>query len=454
MRRPSLRLRLVFAAAISIAVALAFIGVLIANVFDRQISKRLENDLSQNLDQLAAHFVFKDDNTAGLDADLTDPRYESPLSGLYWQIDEESKAPLRSRSLWDTTLSVPATPGAGLPTITTIAGPGETSLLALSRDVTLRDQQDIKRHFRLSVAEDAAISAASRNDLLQTLGLGLAIACLGLIVAAIAQIAYGLRPLEAVRREIEFVRKGTVGHVETSGVPAEVIPLAEEINALLDLHRHNLEHARRRAGDLAHGLKTPLAALAAQADMLARQNAPEAAEAIRRHLGAMHRFVERELALARSQSGAVAIGSGAKAIAEIVSIVETLKKLPADHPLEYSVNGPSNLMLAMNAEDYAEVTGNLIDNARKWAKGRIAITVTVDDSTAIVTVDDDGPGIPEQKQAEALSRGVRLDQKVVGSGLGLSIVEALLENYNSYLKLARSPAGGLSASFSITLQKS
>ncbi len=454
MKRPSLRLRLGFAATISVAVALAFIGFLIANVFDRQISSRLEHDLSQQLDQLAAQLVINDDNTAGVEENLTDPRYERPLSGLYWQISEAGKAPLRSRSLWDTTLDFTSQTNTGALGVATIPGPGDAELLALVRDVTLHDKQNVKRHFRLAVAEDAAVSAASRNDLLRTLGIGLAIACLGLILAAIAQIAYGLRPLEAVRREIEVVRRGTVGRVETSGIPAEVVPLAEEINALLDLHRRNLDHARRRAGDLAHGLKTPLAALFAQADLLARQGAPGAAEAIRRHLHAMHRFVERELALARSQGGKIAIGSGAKAIAEILSIVETLKKLPADHPLDYSVKGPGELVLAMNAEDFAEVAGNLIDNARKWAKGHIAISVTIDGKTAVITVDDDGPGIPEQKQSEALSRGVRLDQKVVGSGLGLSIVEALLENYNSCLKLAKSPTGGLSASFSITLQKS
>jgi signal transduction histidine kinase len=452
LKRPSLRLRLVFAATVSVVVALAFIGVLIANVFDRQITSRLENDLSQQLDQLAANLVIGADGAAALDANLTDPRYESPLSGLYWQIDEDGKPPLRSRSLWDVTLAIAPTQASGLPELASLVGPGDTDLVALSRDVTLRDSLGVARHFRLAVAEDSSITAAIRADLLRTLGLGLAIACLVLIVAAVAQITFGLRPLEAVRREIAVVRKGVVHHVETSGIPVEVVPLAEEINALLDLHRHNLERARRRAGDLAHGLKTPLAALAAQADMLARQNAPEAAEAIRRHLGAMHRFVERELALARSQSGAVAIGEGAKAIAEIVSIVETLKKLPAAHPLEYAVEGPSQLTLAMNAEDFAEVAGNLIDNARKWAKSRIAITVAEDDGTATVTVEDDGPGIPEDKQAEALSRGVRLDQKVVGSGLGLSIVEALLENYNSRLALARSPAGGLSASFTAPIQ--
>lgn len=452
MRRPSIRLRLVLAAAVSIILALAFIGFLIANVFDRQIAVRLENDLSQQLDQLSAHLVMGPNDAAGLNQALTDPRYERPLSGLYWQIDEAGQMPLRSRSLWDTTLDSTAALNSGSPKILTIAGPGDTNLVALVRDVTLRDKKNIKRRFRLSVAEDAAVSAASRDELLRTLGLGLAIACLGLIIAAVVQITYGLRPLEAVRREIEVIRQGTAGNIDTTDIPVEVVPLAAEINALLDLHRHNVKHARRRAGDLAHGLKTPLAALAAQADMLARQNATEAAGSIRRHLHAMHRYVERELALARSQGGGDQIGEGAKAIAEIKSIVETLKKLPSGQPLEYSLIGQSNLVLAMNAEDFAEVAGNLIDNARKWARRTIAISVTVIASNAVITVDDDGPGIPEDKQSEVLGRGVRLDQKVVGSGLGLSIVEALLENYKSRLHLAKSPSGGLSASFTIPLK--
>ena len=288
---------------------------------------------------------------------------------------------------------------------------------------------------------------------MRTLAIALGLAFLASVAAAAAQIYYGLKPLEAMRRDIERVRGGLSDHVETSGVPSEVMPLAEEINATLEMQRRNLERARRQAGDLAHGLKTPIAALAGQADLLARGGQNESADAMRGHLRIMHRHVERELAKARAQGDGARIGSGVMPLVEIRSIIDTLKKLPQTSVITYDVIGPENISLAMNSEDFAEVMGNLIDNARKWAKSRVVAHIVVTGQQAVVSVEDDGPGISDEQQSAALARGVRLDEKVQGSGLGLSIVEALLGNYSSKLQLGRAAKGGLSAAFQIGVRR-
>jgi signal transduction histidine kinase len=442
------------AAALSALLTLAFIGFLIANLFERQVESRLRESLSLQLDQLAAHLIVKDDNTAGLDAELSDPRYERPLSGLYWEVDEEGKTPLRSRSMWDQTFDLSENHAVTNFALTPIKGPNGIELVGMSRAVSKRDKADLKHHYLLTVSQDTRVLAADHADLLRTLAIALGLAFLAIVAAAAAQIYFGLKPLEAMRRDIERVRGGLSDHVETSGVPSEVMPLAEEINATLEMQRRNLERARRQAGDLAHGLKTPIAALAGQADLLARSGQGESAEAMRGHLRMMHRHVERELARARAQGDGAAIGAGVDPISEIRSIIETLKKLPQRVILNYRVEGPENLVLAMNHEDFAEIVGNLIDNARKWASSLVLASITVEGSRAVVSVDDDGPGIHDEQQAQALERGVRLDEKVQGSGLGLSIVEALLENYGSKLELGRADAGGLRASFQVALRRS
>jgi signal transduction histidine kinase len=441
------------AAALSALLTLAFIGFLIANLFERQVESRLRENLSLQLDQLAAHLIVKDDNTAGLDADLSDPRYERPLSGLYWEVDEEGKTPLRSRSMWDQSFDLSENHSVTNFALTPINGPKGIELVGMSRAVTKRDKADVKHHYLLTVSQDTRVLAADHADLLRTLAIALGLAFLAIVAAAAAQIYYGLKPLEAMRRDIERVRGGLSDHVETSGVPSEVMPLAEEINATLEVQRRNLERARRQAGDLAHGLKTPIAAIAGQADLLARGGQGEGAEAIRGHLRIMHRHVERELARARAQGDGAVIGAGANAISEIRSVIETLKKLPQRAVLNYYVEGPADVVLAMNSEDFAEIVGNLIDNARKWASSSVVATIAIESGKAVVSVEDDGPGIRDEQQGEALARGVRLDEKVQGSGLGLSIVEALLENYGSTLELGRADAGGLRASFQVAVRK-
>jgi signal transduction histidine kinase len=441
------------AAALSALLTLAFIGFLIANLFERQVENRLRENLSQQLDQLAAHLIVKDDSTPALDSDLSDPRYERPLSGLYWEVDEEGKLPLRSRSMWDQSFDLSENHAVTNFALTPINGPKGIELVGMSRAVSKRDKADVKHHFLLTVSQDTRVLAADHADLVRTLATALGLAFLAIVAAAAAQIYYGLKPLEAMRRDIERVRGGLSDHVETSGVPSEVMPLAEEINATLEMQKRNLERARRQAGDLAHGLKTPIAALVGQADLLARSGQGESAEVIRGHLRMMHRHVERELARARAQGDGAVIGAGVKPVSEIWSVIETLKKLPHRTVINYEVVGEDNIMLAMNPEDFAEVVGNLIDNARKWAISSVAVEINAQGSKAVVSVSDDGPGIRDEQQAEALARGVRLDEKVQGSGLGLSIVEALLENYGSKLELGRADAGGLRASFEVALRQ-
>lgn len=452
MKAGSLKLRLLIAASLSILAALILIGCLLVRVFENHVRNRMASDLNHQMDQLAALVVPSASGSVTVDGEMTDPRFDQPLGGLYWQIDHEGKPIARSRSLWDTPLVLPAKVlGAGTQ-IVEMQGPGGAAVLAGIRDVSLRSPSDSQKRqaLRLAVAVDLAELATESAGLMKTLSLGLLIAFAGLVAAAWTQVQFGLRPLEAVRRELEKIRNGTSRSLETTGFPSEVLPLATEINRFLTVQRDTIERARRRAGDLAHGLKTPLAAMAAQADELKVSGQDAAALALGANIELMRRHIERQLALSRSQGGQSVLGATIKSAGDHAdAAIAVLRKLPRDRPLTFSLQGQHDLAVHMDAEDFDEVIGNLLDNARKWARERVVVILSEQPNGVSVRVCDDGPGIDEADVVTALQRGKRLDERVQGTGLGLSIAQAILESYGSELNLQRAELGGLEARFII-----
>jgi signal transduction histidine kinase len=448
----SLRLRLLLAAGLSIVTALLLIGTLLVWIFERQLRDRTLADLTHQMNQLAA-LVTPDPRVAlKFDGDMADPRFDQPLGGLYWQIDRTGEPIARSRSLWDERLSIPASISATASLID-LEGPGHTALLAVAKDIEFRTGPDVSvpTRFRFVVAVDAQELVDSRKGLVRTLAAGLGTAFLGLLLAAWFQVEYGLRPFKAVRREVERIRVGATRTIVMDGFPNEVLPLAEDINKLAISQQEAIERARRRAGDLAHKLKTPLAALAAQADELRRSGQIAAAASLERSVETMRHHIERQLALARSQGGRSLLGATVQHVGDrINATIDVLRKLPQDRPIAWIVEGNTDARALMGTEDFDEVIGNVLDNARKWARSRVVISIEGRGSDLEIRIGDDGPGIPEDDLAKVLERGVRLDECVQGSGLGLSIVQAILESYGSGLLLTRAALGGLQASFIVT----
>ncbi len=297
MMSGSLRIRLLTAAAISILAALLFIGALLVGVFDQYVRSRMASDLGHHLDQLAALAVPDATQVLKIDGDLTDPRFDQPLGGLYWQVDRGGKALARSRSLWDATLDFgPETmgPSDGV-SVSEIDGPDRARLLVATRVVSIGGAG-----VRLGVAEDLKDLNEGRRELAKTLAAGLSVAFLGLLIASWLQVGFGLRPLDHIRAELQRIRGGETPRMDGTRLPDEVRPLALEVNRFLEAQEETSDRARRRAGDLAHGLKTPLAAIAAEADRLRTEGQAAAAETLLRHVESMRRHVERHLAMARS----------------------------------------------------------------------------------------------------------------------------------------------------------
>ena len=441
MRRRSLRLRLLFAAAISIAVAMIVAGFGWVQLFERHVERRLDVELETHLQQLAAGIVFDAQDQPHLKQAPADPRFSQPYSGLYWQLQDEDRVILRSRSLWEATLALPPDPlELGVVHQHEIDGPNGARLLVRERRL-LYTAPGGKHTLRLAVALDHRELDRLTTDFASDLAPSLAILAAVLMLAAWLQVTVGLRPLEAVRRSLNEVRSARRRRLE-GDFPEEVSPLVGEVNELLEAQEQTIARARAHAADLAHGLKTPLTVLAADAQRLRDKGEGEIAAELEDLADIMRRHVDRELARLRIgvKKGTGQAGADVRAAAE--PIVRTLQRTPRGGTLHWTVDIANTPKAAVDAEDMAELLGNLLDNACKWARGAIWLHAAADSIVRIV-IEDDGPGVPAQNLAELGQRGLRLDRRVQGTGQGLAIVSEIVEAYGGQLVIGRSERGGL-----------
>jgi signal transduction histidine kinase len=248
---------------------------------------------------------------------------------------------------------------------------------------------------------------------------------------------HGLTPFRLLRERLMAIRAGQERRIE-GWYPAEVQPLIDNLNALLEDRERAVKRALATAGDLAHGLKTPLALLAQEAD-----------ENIAQQVDRMSRQVNYHLARARAAASG-ASGTARCNVAESTeALVRTLLKLYAGRSLRISSTAATDLFVRVQREDLDEMLGNLLDNACKWANSRVVMEASRNGSMLFLTVDDDGPGLAPDLRMVVLERGVRIDEAAPGSGLGLAIVRDLAELYGGSVRLDGSPLGGLRARLSL-----
>jgi signal transduction histidine kinase len=260
---------------------------------------------------------------------------------------------------------------------------------------------------------------------------------LAMLLLMLLQVRFGLQPMAEVRRGLQAVQRGEQRMFDVDRLPREVQPLAGQINQLLDGHQRQVLRARHSADDLAHALKTPLAILAAESQRPGDDFPRVVAEQVAR----LHTLVERRLA------SAAAIDPHARTpvLATVTALQRVLVKAHPDRVLNFESRIDAEAVFAGAADDLEEMLGNLIDNACKWSAGQVRIVVSRSGARIRISIEDDGPGLPDDRAEAVLERGVRLDERTPGSGHGLSIVAAIVEAYGGSLHLERSALGGLRA---------
>ena len=255
-------------------------------------------------------------------------------------------------------------------------------------------------------------------------------------------VQHGMASFRELRKRLADVHDGRDRAV-TGTFPAEVQPLVNDLNALLAHRDRRVADALAKAGDLAHGLKTPLAVLRHEADRAAAAGHRELAETLSQQVDRMHRHLEYHLAHARAAASGATPGARCSVAESASGVVRTLERLHAQRGLTIEMRVPEQHVVRGQREDLDEMLGNLLDNACKWAHTRVVLSSINGDGRVIVTVEDDGPGIAPPMREAVLQRGVRADEAAPGSGFGLAIVRDLAELYEGSIALDGSPLGGL-----------
>jgi signal transduction histidine kinase len=268
------------------------------------------------------------------------------------------------------------------------------------------------------------------------------------MVVGILVLRNGVLPLQQLRARLSAVREGQDPRVNGS-YPSEVQPLVDDLNALLGDRERAVKRALATAGDLAHGLKTPLAVLAQEAERVAAAGDAELAEGITQQVERMRRQVDYHLARARAAASGATSAARCLLSESVEGLVRTMLTLHAGRALDIQCQIPCDLSARAQREDLDEMLGNLLDNACKWAKSQAAVEAASASGRIVITVDDDGPGLPAPLRTVVLKRGVRADEAAPGSGLGLAIVRDLAELYGGSISLGESPLGGLRATLTL-----
>jgi signal transduction histidine kinase len=442
MRPRSLRLRLLGGAALWILLALVVAGFVIGWMFTANVERSMRAGLTASLNRLVAQIDPVAAAPVRTDP-LPDPRYETPMSGAYWQIEALADGSnWRSRSLFDHVLETAiATAPGGVERFSTLPGPADQALSAMVREVTF-NSDDTQRRFRVTLAEDRGLLDESIRQFGGELVLALAFLGLALILAAWLQVQMGLRPLGTLRQGIGAVRRGEAQMLPTT-YPTEVLPLVGEVNELLTQQQKSMEFARARAADLAHGLKTPLSVLRnLAADMKETRDANAGAE-IDEIVGEMDDRVEYQLRLSRLRMRTPTHQLSASLNDTVNRTIAVLRRTQEGEELDWQAKLAPGLKVDIDPHDLMELVGVVLENAAKWGKSRVTITGRANDATAELRVADDGPGLTEDQIGRLGVRGQRHDESRRGSGLGLAIALEVVALNAGTMHFARAEEGGL-----------
>jgi signal transduction histidine kinase len=265
-----------------------------------------------------------------------------------------------------------------------------------------------------------------------------------LMALGFAQLRSGLSPYDRLRGRLTAVRNGDEARVEGQ-YPSELQPLVDELNGLLEDREQKVRRALAKAGDLAHGLKTPLAVLAVEADRAEAAGEDELASTLGQQVERMRRQIDYHLAHARAAAAGNNPAIRSSVLESTKALARTLLRLHAGRGIAIAVNVAPEHSFRGQREDLDELLGNLLDNSCKWGRSQVAVSSTLEEGMLVIAVDDDGPGIDPAMRDQVLQRGVRADEATSGSGLGLAIVRDLAELYGGSISLTSSPQGGTRA---------
>ncbi|MEQ8825488.1 MAG: sensor histidine kinase [Filomicrobium sp.] len=454
MRLDSIAFRLIVASMAWVFLVLPLAGFLIYALYRTDVQKSFDAQLEKLVTALTIDSMQTVDQVPVAPTNRYEPLFEVTHSGWYWQIapvDKQQVVTLRSASLATATLPSPFE----------LRYPADPETNMRWRDDTGPDGKPVRIVEvigRLQHAEEGprfSIVVAGPSEWLEysvatfrnRLALALTVAGAALLVLMVLQVRFGLAPLQRVEEALAEIRSGKANRLD-GAVPAEIEPMREELNALIQSNEDIIERARTQVGNLAHGLKTPLAVITNEA----RESPGPLGEKVIEQSKIMTDQVQHYLERARMAARVGVIGRVTPVREVIEPLARALEKINASKGVKIDVTCPTDAAFQGEKQDLEEMLGNLLDNACKWSSGRVTLEVkpsplmsSTGRKRLKIIVSDDGPGLTKEQRSRIGRRGLRLDETKPGTGLGLSIVIDLAQSYRGNLTLDAAEIGGLKA---------
>ncbi len=439
----SLRWRFLIISALSIALVLTSAGFIMIRLFEKNLERRVEAELTNYVNQIAADLKFDKDGLLLPPENLSDRRFDLAYSGLYWQLDDvEQKQQLRSRSLWDYALPLPVdSHGAGEVHRYFLPGPDGSTVTLEERELLVSTPLGV-RPIRISAAMNYETVTKARSQFAMDMIPYLLVLGIFLLLASALQLTLGLRPLKNVRLGLNAVRTRTKQRLGDD-FPNEIKPLTEEINKLLDTQDETIARARKQAANLAHGLNTPLTVLVNDAEKLEELGQNEMAQELKTLAKSMRAHVDYELARSRITPEQGQRNADGVPFVIVGEIVKTLQRTPKGEILNWNISVPADIAVCVDPDDLRELLGNIIENAVKWTETEIIVSGSINSDKLSLSIEDDGKGLEPKLIESILVRGIRHDQKTPGTGIGLSLVREICDINNIDLTIENRQSHGL-----------
>jgi len=448
-REGSLFRRLLLTAASGALLILILAALSLTWLYRQTVMRELDDRLAAASSAVLASLEMTAEGEAAVARPPLDPRYEQVFSGRYWQVsaidgDRAGRLLASSRSVWDGRLEPPralvleSLTASGDPVSAPAAGPDGEPVRMLVRAVAPAPGA---QPLLVIAAENSGPAAREAAEFALTASAVFAVFAVLLAAGILLQVRVGLAPVLRMKSALGDVREGAAERIE-GRYPVELLPLATEMNALLDHSAQVVERSRTHVGNLAHALKTPLTVLS---NAVGEQD-DAAGETARRQVARMREQVDHHLRRARAAANARSLAARAELAPCLDDLTRTLRRIHEDRAISVEWDAAPGLTFRGERQDLDDLIGNLLDNACKWARSRVRVeVVSAGPGRLAISVDDDGPGVPEAQRLEVIERGVRLDERTPGDGLGLSIVADLARAYGGEVDFGASPLGGFQA---------
>ncbi len=440
--RTSLKTRLVVVLSLSLIVLVTGVALVLERAFEKSLVNELEQRMQSQLYILLTAAEEDEPGVLMIPEVVRDANFNQIDSGRYaFAYDGKEEELWRSFSAvdLDVNLAEVVAPGEFFFDKTHVNG---MEFYRLRYSVIWESFDDSEHYYLIVILHEASLLELVIRDFRVTLWSGLGFVLIAMLLIQLIALRWGLSPLNLIAKDLENIELGKQKTL-SSHYPTELVPLANNLNLLIDAERAQREKYRNTMSNLAHSLKTPLAVLKGG---LAESALPDAeSQLLTEQVDRMDEIIQYQLHRAIGGNQGHMLASVNIKIS-VEKIIQALKKVYQHKNIAFELECDDKARFYGDEGDFMEIMGNLIENACKWTQSKINIVIEALDTKQAyqlaISIMDDGPGVEPQKRDAILKRGQKLDEKVEGQGIGLSVVAELVHQYGGTIVVDDSDLGG------------